>query len=538
MQLNKLSDKDLEAIANEDYAAMSEQVLIWFANQKDPKPSSNESRETYSAPMRFAYGMSEPITGAAQLAYNAMPGFIQEAGTKADQFLHGLTGGVIGKAQPFNEAVQQQEAWYQQGAPQGTDLARLGGNITTGIAATRGLPTPTTYTGAAAQGAGLGFGFGATAPVYGNDYAGVKADQIKTGTIAGAALGPVGHGVSRMLSPAARPEIQTMQREGVTPTLGPRLGATAGRMEDQLQSVPFFGDVVRVARAGKRDDFNKLVLNKAVESVGGKVDDIGTDGVAAVQKLSDDAYRAAENMIKGFRLDRNAVGDLVNIKRMATNMDDVSLQRFEKFWQKEFMPKFKTGGITTKSYKEIDSRLGELALKNTNNEAGGAFKELKDILRRQAERTNPGYRKALDAADEAFTKRVIVEKASNAASGTGGVFTPKQLLSAAKTTDRTKRHGKAAGGKRPYQKLAQAASETIGDNYPDSGTAARMFMGGGLLGAGAYDPSILGYAAGLYALGRGMYSPVGQKAIYGLANTVPQAIGRGAPLMTPALVAQ
>jgi len=536
MQPSDFSDQELEAIANEDYAAMSERALIWLANQKEPK--QKPEREPYSAPMRYAYGMSEPLTGAAQFVYNAMPEFVQQAGTKADQFLHDVTGGIVGKEQPFNEAVRAQEQWYQQGAPEGLDAARLFGNITTGILATRGLPAPTSLGGATAQGAGLGAGFGVAAPVYQDDYWDTKTDQVTSGTAAGAVLGPVGYGISRALSPTARPEVRALQREGITPTLGPRLGPTVGRVEDQVQSVPFFGDVVRAARAGKRDDFNKLILNKSVESVGGKVDDIGTDGVAAVQKLSDEAYRTAENMIKGFRLDKTAVGELTNIRRMASNMDDISLQRFEKFWKKELMPKFKTGGITTKSYKEVDSRLGDLALKNANNEAGGAFKELKALLKRQAERANPDYRKALDAADEAFTKRVIVEKAANSASGTGGVFTPKQLLSAAKTTDRTKRHGKAAGGKRPFQKLAGAASEVIGDNYPDSGTAARMFMGGGLLGAGAYDPSILGYAAALYGLGRGMYSPVGQKAIYGFANNVPQAIGRGAPLMTPALLPQ
>lgn len=496
--------------------------------------------EPLGAGARFAYGASEPITGLAQLAYNALPETFQEAGTAVDRWLYDVTGGVVGKEQPFNEAVAQQEAWYQQRAPKGMDIARLAGNIGTGILATRGMGAPQSAAGATLQGGAVGAGFGAATPVYQGDYWNEKAGQVKTGGAAGAALGPVGYGVSRALTPKVRPEVETLRRAGVQPTIGPTVGRAAGRAEDIAQSTPFFGDAIRAARAGVRDDFNKAVLNQVVAPVGRSVDDIGTDGIAQVQKISNEAYKAAEDMLKGFRLDSRAVRELAGITRMAQNLDNVEKARWDKFWMNEFMPKFKTGGVTTKSYKQLDSRLGQLAQANAGKEIGGAFKELDAILKRQAERVNPAYREALDKADEVFTKRVIVEKAANSASGTGGVFTPKQLLSAAKTTDQTKRHGKAAGGKRPFQKLAQAGSEIIGDNYPDSGTAGRIFMAGGIGGGMVADPITTGLlAGGLYGLGRGMYSPAGQYAMRQLMGPGRQGLAdltAKAPLMSPAFI--
>ncbi len=71
-------------------------------------------------------------------------------------------------------------------------------------------------------------------------------------------------------------------------------------------------------------------------------------------------------------------------------------------------------------------------------------------------------------------------------------FTPKQLLQALKTTDKSARRRNYAAGKAPLQDLASSAGNVIGKPIGDSGTAGRLTKtatGGLAINAGV-DPLI------------------------------------------------
>lgn len=522
--------------------ATEEQVWAFFESEL-----SQHQADQHNMATRAAYGAFEPITGVAQLAYNALPESVQNAGDQVDAWLHKNTGGLLGKAKPFNEAVTAQEEWYQSGAPEGVDLARLGGNIATGLLATRGMGAPATVGKSVAQGAGVGGGLGAAAPVYQEgDFWGQKAEQAASGSAVGAAFGPVGHGISRLIQPKAgvSADVQAMRDAGIRPSIGGTLGGASNRFEQMAQSIPFLGDSIRGVRLAARDDFNRAALNKAVSASGQKVKSVGNEGVAEVQRISSEAYKAAKSMIPGLRLDATARQELAALKSSARNLKPAEARRFQRFMDNEFATRFRQGGTTSEGFKRLDAEIGKAQAGNQGTELGGAFKELEAILKRQAERVSPEYRAALDRADEIFKQRLIVESAANTAGGNGGVFTPKQLLQAIKTTDKTARKGANAGGRRPMQEFAQQASRVIGDSYPESGTAGRMMTGGVLGGGVVADPMTTALLSGaLWGGGKLLYNPSAQGLLRNMATLRPQQaqaiakeISKAAPVFAPSLL--
>lgn len=523
---------------NAPEGASDEQILA-YAKQHLAK-----GKDVASPASRFAYGAFEPVSGIAQILYNNMHPKVQQLGTDVDQWLYEKTDGVLGKAEPFNEALISQEQDYQETAPEGFDAARLVGNLATGILATRGIGAPTSAVQSMGQGAAVGGLLAGTAPIYSGDLS-EKDDQLLIGGGAGLALGPVGYGIGRMISPkaTASADIQSLKDAGVNPTIGATLGGSVGRAEEMAQSVPFFGDAIRSARVGARDEFNLATLNKVVSPSGKTVSEIGSDGIRQVQKISDDLYKQAREVIPGFRLDDVAKSEISALRKAARDLKPDESRRFANFMRNTFDARFRQGGITSTGFKTLDSELGKAYNANRSNELGGAFKELNEIIKRQAERASPEYKAALDKADKVFAQRVIVEKAANSASGTSGVFTPKQLVSAAKTTDQTVRKNQAAAGRRPLQEFGQQASRTIGDNYPDSGTAGRNFLTG-LAGGSLLDPITAGLlVGGAWTGGKMLYSPMAQNILRQTATLRPKGsesvaneVSKALPFLAPAFL--
>ena len=81
--------------------------------------------------------------------------------------------------------------------------------------------------------------------------------------------------------------------------------------------------------------------------------------------------------------------------------------------------------------------------------------------------------------------------------------------------------GRLERGEARLQRPIEAAQQVIGSAVPDSGTAGRLMAGGMLMGGGgALAGAPVGMSPegalgmlGLGVLGRGMYTPLGQKAL-------------------------
>lgn len=160
------------------------------------------------------------------------------------------------------------------------------------------------------------------------------------------------------------------------------------------------------------------------------------------------------------------------------------------------------------------------------------------MLRRLAERNNPHLADELAKVNAGYANFKRLERAASYVGAEDGVFSPANLQSAVKALDRSKDHGRFARGDAYMQDLSDAAKTVLGNKVPDSGTAGRLFLGGGaLLGGGAMSPAIpaaLGAGAAAYS------SPL-QGLLVHLAATRPQAaqpiaglLQQAAPVMAPA----
>jgi len=130
-------------------------------------------------------------------------------------------------------------------------------------------------------------------------------------------------------------------------------------------------------------------------------------------------------------------------------------------------------------------------------------------LRQLVTRTNPKFSKELKAIDTGYANFKRVEKAAGLVGAVEGVFSPAQLQSAVRASDKSKDKGRFATGSALMQDLSETGKTVLGNKLPDSGTPYRgmlpLFLGGGA-GAAGY-PTI---AAGLLT-GPILYSEPGQR---------------------------
>jgi len=85
MDLSKLSDEDLQAIANDDLSSLSDGALRMIAGDSS---SAGVQPPRGEAPGGFMRGLRDPIDAISQMAYEALPEGVQQAGDTASQWLH------------------------------------------------------------------------------------------------------------------------------------------------------------------------------------------------------------------------------------------------------------------------------------------------------------------------------------------------------------------------------------------------------------------------------------------------------------------
>lgn len=523
-------------------------------NQKTPREQVFKSesksvpappKEKSSWPGRFATGARDPIVGGAQFINNALPGVVGDVRKSIDAGLNDMTGGVLGYPEgDINAAINKREQEYQSKLPtdEGFDEARMLGNVATSLAATKGLPVPKSFSGALGQGAAMGGGFGASNPVIGSDYWGQKGSEVVRGAAAGGLLGLPGHALQRMISPVAanNSAINSLEREGVNPTIGQTLGGGWNTLEQKATSIPIVGEAIRGARETGRKEFNKAVINRATRPIGETVDDIGTLGNADASAKISKAYDEAMDIVPGIKLDGVSSQSLNKLENMAQGLPDADMNHFNRIYKGNFLKRLSpAGGMTSRTYKELDSELGKI-IRGTNTSAKDAFRELQNILRQQAARTSPEFAAKLKPADLAFANMVRIENASNKAGLNDGVFTPGQMVNAIKTTDKSARKKDFSQGKSLGQDFAVKGQKVLGDTYPDSGTAGRTLLMGTAGVGGLIDPiTTAASIAGLVAAGQA-YRPGAQKALRGMVNrkagpmqdTISKLIGTNSSALT------
>jgi hypothetical protein len=341
----------------------------------------------------------------------------------------------------------------------------------------------------------------------------------------------LGKGITNHLD---RPEVQRLRDMGVQPTVGQTVGGAANALEERLTGIL---PGVASARSRAIDEFQLGTLNKAMEPLGVKIDQIGVEGIEQAQRAVDGVYDSARAAMPEMEITDSLYGDVAEILSDFSNSANASdsIKRVDTIIENNVMPMLDRGNATGATVKNVDASLNKIIESSDVPEIKNALREIQHRIRREAASQSPEYAALVSKADAAYSGLAAIEKAAGSA-GVDGVFTPAQLKRAAK--DKASRREKARGGRGPMAEPAGDAVSVLGNKIPDSGTAARMGVYAGAGGGLGYtvSPAI---PAGMLAAYLGSTRPmqVGANAV--LRNAVPVgARGVGGGMMALPIAAQ
>lgn len=480
------------------------------------------------------YGAGQIITSAGGLAPNPVSRWMGEAAHSGEK-IYGMA----------DKALQAQRASSGQS---GFDPFRLAGNIASPVNAV--MPAPTSLIDAA----GTGAAYGAMQPTQ----EGASPLQNVANAAMGAGGGMAGYGIGKALTPGAptarQNAVDLLRNEGIEPPIGATMGQGAHATEQKLESVPFVGGAIRKGEIRANEELNQVVYNRVLEPIGASLPPgtaPGRDAVAAVNKAVSNAYDTALN---GATLpyNQNLHSDIQNVVANASTQLSERQNQLGA-WVNRINETFqKNGGVidgdTLKGLSSNLRREAQNLLHSPDDAArtlGMSVDQLDDVLLKNARAVNPGLGPALDAADQAYTGLVRLNRAAgyNAAAGTGGVFNPSQLVAAVQSSGM----GRAAkaSGNLPMQDLSDAAAMVLKPTMANSRTADREMAAMAAAVLTAHPEVALG-AGGLWGGAHTLYSRPVTSAINSvvrgpaLARMLQQApaVSGMAGRIPPALLAQ
>lgn len=474
----------------------------------------------------FLMGLKDPISAGAQLLPRALAGITSLGGAAPNPVSEFLSQ----EARRVDEMVRAEEQGYQAQREPGFDPARLAGNIlnpaSIAPAARVAQLARAGGVGAAGQAAAAGVVGGAMQPVVGGeDFAAQKAEQAVIGGI----TGPIGEkivgGAARVLNPLVSKAEKTMRDLGIVPTTGQTLGGQFKTIEEFAQNLPLIGASIENARQRTLFNFNKGVINKALQKVDEKlpVDVIGRDAIAYA---SDEVSKQYDDVLSkmSFDLDFKTTSDILSSLSTAKNLSPAQRQEIASTLNDTVLGKFAGQKIDGQTYKGIESDLRKKASNYANSalaserEVGDALTNVLGVLKKELYMQNPKQTSKLRRIDSAYGDLSVINTAAANSGADSGVFTPKQFSTAVRQQDQTRRKSAFAKGRARGQEVSDAAVEVLGDAARSTleGRVAASAVGGlGLLS----QPQVTIPAAIAVPT---MYSPGGQAIIDALLRSRPE----------------
>ena len=478
----------------------------------------------------FLMGLKDPITGAAQLLPRALAGITSLGGTTPNpvsQFFSEEAKRVDEMARAEEQAYQAQR---QAQGDSGFDVSRLGGNIlnpasllpaarVAQLARARGVST----VGQAAAGGAVG---GAMQPAVGEGTFGEqKAEQVAVGAVTGPIGEKVVAGAGRVLNPLVSKAEKTMRDLGITPTTGQTLGGQFKTIEEFAQNLPLIGSSIENARQRVLFDFNKGVINKALQKVDDKLpaDVVGRDAIAYA---SDEVSKKYDDVLSkmSFDLDFATTSNILGALSKAKSLDSNQRTQITETLNDIVFGKFAGQKIDGQTYKGIESDLRKKASNYANSstaserEIGEALTDVLGAIKKELYFQNPKQTSKLRRIDSAYGDLSVINVAAANSGADNGVFTPKQFNTAVRQQDQTRRKTSFAKGRAKGQEVSDAAVQVLGDTARSTleGRIAASTVGGlGLLS----QPQVAIPAVGLIPPA---YSPTGQAAIDMLLRQRPE----------------
>lgn len=333
----------------------------------------------------FLMGLKDPITGGAQLLPRALAGITSLGGATPNpvsQFFSEEAKRVDEMARAEEQAYQAQR---QAQGDSGFDVSRLGGNIlnpasllpaarVAQLARARGVST----VGQAAAGGAVG---GAMQPAVGEGTFGEqKTEQVALGAVTGPIGEKVVAGAGRVLNPLVSKAEKTMRDLGITPTTGQTLGGQFKTIEEFAQNLPLIGSSIENARQRVLFDFNKGVINKALQKVEDKLpaDVVGRDAIAYA---SDEVSKKYDDVLSkmSFDLDFATTSNILGALSKAKSLDSNQRAQITETLNDIVFGKFAGQKIDGQTYKGIESDLRKKA-SNYANSATASEREVGEAL--------------------------------------------------------------------------------------------------------------------------------------------------------------
>ncbi len=456
-------------------------------------------------------GLRDPIDAGAQMLRRAVPDVVGRAVDQFGNYLSdiGLPVARSDGVEGIDSAINEREATYQAarqavGRGDGMDWARMAGNIVGIAPAMMAMPAGGAgLFGRMGAGAAQGAVAGALQPVTGGraqqDFGGEKLSQAGLGAAIGGIAPAVISGVSRVVSPRASlpsSPAQTLVREGVELTPGQALGGALMRMEDRAMSAPILGDAIRGARGRANESLNRAVYNRVLSPIGESTASTGRRAVEDAAKKVSQAYDDVLSQVR-FTPDQQFSDVLRQINRVGRGLPLREARQLQNELRNEVVRPLTAGRyVDGRTFKVVEEQLGNRIQKyaratdvNQRNVADG-LREALNGLRENLVRLNPQHARQLRAANAAYANLVRLESAAGRIGAHDGVFTPQQLAQAIRQSDRTVRRRAYSRGSALMQDLSDAAQDRMSARIPDSGTAERLMLNTGAIGAGLVNPAI------------------------------------------------
>jgi hypothetical protein len=484
-------------------------------------------------------GIKDPISGAAQLLPKGLE-FVTSAGGLAPNPVSQFFGSEAERVRQMNAAEEQ--AYLKQREAQGgtgIDVGRIVGNIASPANLVGGIRAAQ---GARALGAGAGMQAAAAGAVQGamqpvneaTGFAEEKATQVGLGAVGGKVGESVSGALGKVMNPLASKAEQTMRELGITPTPGQTLGGAFKKAEDFAQNLPLVGEQIRSAREKVLFDFNKGVINKALDKVDDKLPEnvIGRDAVRYAADQVSNKYDEVLGKMK-FDLDFKTTSGILGALNKANLPSAVQREEATNIINSIALDKFGGKTLTGAEYKSIESDLAKEVAKYKNSQSaadrnvGEALQGVLDTFKTELYHQNQRYTPQLRRIDSAYGDLKLMERAAANTGAENGVFTPKQYSLAVKQADLTRQKSAFAKGTARGQELSEAALKTIGE---DAKTTLEGRLAIGTIGGMATLSNP--YVGVPLAVGAtGLYSPMGIKAADMLLRQRPELVRKlGQPL--------
>ena len=350
---------------------------------------------------------------------------------------------------------------------------------------------------------------GAQGAIYGAGAAeGNPLERLPSAAASGAMSAVAGPIVDKV-APAVTSKAAELIRRDVPLTMGQSVGGSSllgtalQRAEERAaDTVPLLGDAIRGAFDRATAGFNRAAVAEALAPIGTKVPKNleGKELIGYGQRLIDNAYKSTLGKMK-----------IENVMPLASEMDTITRDLSEDIAKdvqdrvsRYITKKFKNGAMSGQDIKKAQTLLRKdiLRLRREGSEIGArkadALEDIRNVFSAELQKANPVQGPKLNQIDKAYGQFEIVRNAELRSKTTEG-FLPGDLLQAAAKGDVTRRQSKFSAGQARMQRLASDAQQVMGNQTPNTGTAARLMSPTGLgvasAGGGALsqaDPITIG----------------------------------------------